>query len=122
MIIDGRKIKAEEGRVLRRLSDKAILGEEIDLGYTYYINGEKLAEPLLELPEHYEEVTQEQIDEEAALAKREEDRKRGEKVDALIRERYTLSEELSILRQRDVKVEEFKAYNEFCEECKQRID
>lgn len=49
-------IKAAEGKVLRRKSDDYIAGNEIYLGYTYYLSGRKLVEPLLELPEHYEEV------------------------------------------------------------------
>ena len=40
------------------------------------------------------------------------------KVDSLIRERYTLSQELAILRQQESKSEEYKAYFEFCEQCK----
>lgn len=43
-----------------------------------------------------------------------------EMVVSLIRERYSLDEELAIQRQRDTKPEEFKAYFDFCEECKQR--
>ena len=39
-------------------------------------------------------------------------------VNALIREKYTLSQELAILRQRDTKPEEYAAYNEYCEDCK----
>ena len=38
------------------ISDGFIFGNEINLGYTYYIGGEKLEEPLLELPEHFEEI------------------------------------------------------------------
>ena len=41
-----------------------------------------------------------------------------EKVVFLIRKRYTLSEELAILRQRDEKPEEYVVYNAYCEECK----
>jgi hypothetical protein len=37
-----------------------------------------------------------------------------------IRERYSLNQELAILRQRDEKVDEFNAYNLFVEECKAR--
>lgn len=44
----------------------------------------------------------------------------GERVNALIRERYSLSEELALLRQRDSKAAEFAEYNDFCEECKRR--
>ena len=41
-----------------------------------------------------------------------------EYVNTLIREKYTLSQELAILRQRDSKPEEYAAYNAYCEECK----
>lgn len=49
-------IKADEGKVLRRISDQMIFGKEVTLGYTYYIGGKLLSEPLWELPEHYEEI------------------------------------------------------------------
>lgn len=39
-------------------------------------------------------------------------------VNAKIREKYTLSQELSILRQRDEKPEEYAEYYAYCEECK----
>jgi hypothetical protein len=35
-----------------------------------------------------------------------------------IRDRYTVDDELAILRQRDTKPEEFAEYNTFCEACK----
>lgn len=54
--LNNRHLLAEEGKVFRRISDNWIAGIEIYLGYTYYLNGEKLEEPLLELPEHYEEI------------------------------------------------------------------
>ena len=41
-----------------------------------------------------------------------------ERVVELIRLRYDVNAELAILRQRDVKVEEFNEYNAYCEECK----
>lgn len=44
----------------------------------------------------------------------------SERVNALIRERYSDSEELSILRQRDEKPSEFAEYYAYCEECKIR--
>lgn len=53
---NNRHLIADEGKVLRRISDKWVAGGEIYLGYTYYLNGELLAAPLLEIPEHYEEV------------------------------------------------------------------
>ena len=54
--MEDRIIKASEGKVFRRKSDGFIFGKEIHLGYTHYIGGEKLEEPLLELPEHFEEI------------------------------------------------------------------
>lgn len=41
-----------------------------------------------------------------------------EMVEQLIRERYSLSAELAIQRQRDTKAEEFNEYFAYCEECK----
>ena len=54
--MEERLIKASEGKVFRRISDGFIFGNEISLGYTHYLNGKKLEEPLLELPEHFEEI------------------------------------------------------------------
>ena len=44
----------------------------------------------------------------------------SERVNALIRERYNESRELSILRQRDEKPTQFAEYYAYCEECKSR--
>lgn len=41
-----------------------------------------------------------------------------ERVVELIRQRYTIDDELAILRQRDSKPEEFAEYNDYCEDCK----
>ena len=49
-------IIAEDGMVFQRISDDSIFGPEVWLGYTHYINGELLEEPLLELPEHIREI------------------------------------------------------------------
>lgn len=43
-----------------------------------------------------------------------------DRVVQLIRARYTMDDELAILRQRDSKPEEFAEYNAYCEECKQK--
>lgn len=45
----------------------------------------------------------------------------NEKVNELIREKYSLSEELAILRQRDTKPDEFNEYNTYAEECKSKV-
>lgn len=44
-----------------------------------------------------------------------------ERVVAKIRERYSIDDELAILRQRDTKPEEFKAYNAYAEQCKKEV-
>ena len=55
-------ITAEKGMILKRISDGFSYGNETYLGYTYYLNGEKLDEPLLELPEHYEQIPDPELD------------------------------------------------------------
>lgn len=42
----------------------------------------------------------------------------AQEVERLIRRRYSLSNELSLSRQRDKKLEEWEAYNLYCEQCK----
>ena len=39
-------------------------------------------------------------------------------VDSAIRKRYSVSDELAILRQRDIKPDEFAEYNTYVEKCK----
>lgn len=46
--------------------------------------------------------------------------KYGNRVTELIREKYSLSQELSILRQRDTKSAEFDEYNAYVESCKEQ--
>lgn len=56
MIIDGNHIMAEEDRHLVRITDGAVFGQSYYLGYTYYIKGILLDEPIYERPEHFIEV------------------------------------------------------------------
>lgn len=42
-------------------------------------------------------------------------------IERLIRKRYTISDELAILRQRDEKPEEFATYHAYAEECKRAV-
>ena len=60
-------ILAEEGMVFKRISDGFIYGEEIYLGYTHHLGGELLETPLLELPEHFEEIEKPELDNEVEL-------------------------------------------------------
>ena len=52
-------IIADEGKVFKRIEDGQLYGKEIYLGYSYYINGVKLDEPHLDVPEDFEEVEDE---------------------------------------------------------------
>ena len=59
MTIDHKNDKhiiADEGKTFRRISDKKNYGTEVYLGYSYYLNGEKLDVPVFEKPEDFEEV------------------------------------------------------------------
>ena len=49
-------IKAEDGMVFKRKNANDVYGDEIFLGYSYYINGEKLSKPHLDVPEDFEEI------------------------------------------------------------------
>ena len=44
----------------------------------------------------------------------------SDKVDELVREKYSISQELAILRQRNEKVAEYEEYYRYAEECKER--
>ena len=41
-----------------------------------------------------------------------------ERVVELIRERYSIDDEIAILRQKDTKQDEYQAWYDYCEECK----
>lgn len=56
MRIEGKHIIAAEGKVLRRKGTEDIFGGEIWLGYSHYINGQKLPVPHLDVPEDFEEI------------------------------------------------------------------
>ena len=43
------------------------------------------------------------------------------KIVALIRQKYNVNQELAILRQREVKPQEFAEYNEYVEQCKKQV-
>lgn len=49
-------IKAQDGKVFRRISDGTVYDSEISLGYTYCINGIILDEPHLDIPEDFEQI------------------------------------------------------------------
>lgn len=62
MIIDGNKITADEGKLLLRKADNLLFGKELTLGYTHYINGERVNPPHLEVPEDYQDSDYIEVD------------------------------------------------------------
>ena len=49
-------IRADEGKIFRRIADGQIYGKEIILGYSYYINGIKLDTPHLDTLDDFEQI------------------------------------------------------------------
>ena len=109
---------ADEGKFFRRISDHLIVGNILVLGVVNYINGVKLYFPKQEVIEDYEEIDDATLETEKAHDEEVTRKKYCEYVDRKIREKYSLSEELAIQRKRDENIDEFKAYYEYCEECK----
>ena len=96
MEIIGKEILAAEGKWLHRIGTEAYFKRAI-MGK----NGMADFEEVDDVPKYT-------------------DAEYSERVNALIRERYDESRELSILRQRDEKPTEFAEYYAYCEECKSR--
>lgn len=99
--------------------------EQFHYEYKYYQNGgadrKKVVDveyqPAVEEHDEYEDI---QVyipyaEEELAKIKQQ---KYENLIVSKIRERYTLDQELAILRQRDTKPEEFTEYNDYVEQCK----
>ena len=72
-------------------------------------------ERLKNLPQEEMVLTEEQIQAEFELAKQ---NQYEDMIVSKIRQRYSVNQELAILRQRDTKPEEFAEYNEYVEQCK----
>ena len=67
MTIDGNHMTALEGMTFRRIVSGEIIGDDIWLGYSYYIGGVKQDLPHLDVPEDFEEVDIEPITDTEAL-------------------------------------------------------
>lgn len=65
------------------------------------------------------ELTPEEIAQLEAMQQQQPQIRYEQLVSDLIRERYTVDQELAINRQRETKPEEFQEYFDFCEQCKQ---
>ena len=66
------------------------------------------------------ELTAEEIAQMEAIQQQQPQISYDQLVSDLIREKYTVDQELAINRQRDTKPEEFQEYFDFCEQCKQK--
>ena len=67
MTIEGNHIIADEGKAIRRIASCEIFGEEIWLGYSYYIGGVLQDPPHLDAKEDFDEVDIEPITDTEAL-------------------------------------------------------
>lgn len=92
---ENHRITSDSGKYVRRLADGLTATAIAAMTYA---------------PEDYEEVDEMPVTVDEAAYKA--------AVERLIRERYTVADELAILRQRDTKPEEFAEYNDFAEACK----
>jgi hypothetical protein len=80
---------------------------------------------IIDIPDGYEDCVIEDFDSNGFNIEKYNARKQKENsinyeqlVVSKIRERYTIDQELAILRQRDTKPEEFAEYNDYVEQCK----
>lgn len=88
--------------------------DDIILELTKYVDGQ-LIQPTEAEKEAYNAARQTELNTilEATKQQRYEDR-----VSTLLRQKYSLNQELAILRQRDTKPEEYAEYNAYAEQCK----
>lgn len=96
------------------ITDKEIYS---DSAYIHRIGTDSYFKRALKLPTDTEEM----FEEVESIPEPADSVSYNEQVNALIREKYSLSEELSILRQRDTKPDEFTAYYNYAEGCKSQV-
>ncbi|MBQ7977397.1 MAG: hypothetical protein IJ301_02205 [Clostridia bacterium] len=76
-------------------------------------------------PDQARELVPILITEEKVIVRELNDKEKKEKYESLIvseiRKKYTIDQELAILRQRDTKPEEFAEYNTYVENCKLKV-
>lgn len=75
-------------------------------------------ERLKNLPQEEIVLTEEQL---AEIREEEKAREYENKIINKIRQKYTINQELAILRQKDTKPEEWNIYNEYVESCKRQV-
>lgn len=95
IVIDDNQVYSTTGKFVHRIGTE-----------TYFKKGTVLKSDSIDSFEEVEEIPVPEIPYE-------------ERVVAKIRERYSVDDELAILRQRDTKPDEFEAYNAYAESCKE---
>ena len=112
-----------------------IKGNEFNTNYHIIYSVDKALEngySVFEVPDGYEDCCFEDFDNngfniELYNARKLKEKEREAKLEyenlivQKIRAKYSLNEELAILRQRDIKLEEFKEYNIYVEQCKKEV-
>lgn len=63
MTQEGNHIIADAGKVFRRIASGEVFGNELYLGYSYYIGGVLQDPPHLDVPEDFEEIPDTDTDE-----------------------------------------------------------
>lgn len=119
------EVSPEEGKELVR-KDGVIFREPLLLGYNQWLGGKMLNERYKEVPDDYTEqdLTEDEEPTEYIEPEPEEsteyldEYEYKELTEKYIRQRYSISDELAIMRQRDTKPDDFKLYYDYCEECK----
>lgn len=105
----------EHTRVIKEAYTEEVtkFNEETGEEYTETVEHEQVTEnyKTCDLVAHFNTLTAEQIE-------RQKQFKYESLVEKYIRQKYSISQELAILRQRDSKVEEFNNYNAYAEYCK----
>ena len=102
MIIDGNKITADEGKLLLRKADNLLFGKELTLGYTHYINGERVNPPHLEVPEDYRDSDYIEVDGTAVAV---DGFDYAYLKDRIVKLRYSPEDQIAIICNRELDVE-----------------
>lgn len=108
-----------------------IKGNEFNPSFISMYGKEKAIEDgytIFDIPEGYEDCAFSDFDNNRFNIKKYNTRKQKENtlnyeylIVSKIRERYTIDQELALLRQRDAKPEEFAEYNTYVEQCKLEV-
>lgn len=109
LTVDGKKIYNPTDEVLKRAGYKKLVQMPYPQDGKHYCVAHEESET---------DITMAWKDDEASFWVNADE---GEEVNARIRERYTESQEFSILRQKDEKPDEYAEYYAYCEECKKFV-